>query len=145
MLKRIPFTAVPVATDGEYQFSIATYIVGLVIFFVGTVLGFYILPKALTLFHWVTWTVALFMWVGFAAYLLAFDPKRLRAFLAAYFSGLGVVLLVATVFGDHLMTEGGGPIIRTLQVLPILGAFGSIVETYFIGAVPDMVVARWSQ
>ena len=124
----------------------ATYIVGISIFFVGTVLGFYVLPTALTLFHWATWIVASLMWVGFAFYLVAYDPKRLRAFLACYFSGFGVVLLAATVFGSHIFPEngeGGSLILRLMQVLPIVGAFSSIVKTYMIGAMPDMVVARW--
>jgi peptidoglycan/LPS O-acetylase OafA/YrhL len=144
MPRKIPFTAVPHVEGGsDYKFSMASYIVGIIIFVVGTLLGCYILPTALTLFHWATWITALIMWAGFAGYLIAYDPKRLRAFLAAYFSGLGMVLLIATIFGGNIMIDGGGMLIRPLKILPIIGAFISIVKTYLIGSIPDIVITRW--
>lgn len=120
--------------------------VGTAIVLVGTILGFYLVPEALHVYHWATLIIAMVCCDAYAFYLYMYEFSRLRAYMQHYFCAFGVLLALAFVqssgAGELVASQEFTIVSKLVAVAPFLAALYAIAATHLMGAVPSVVIAR---
>jgi len=117
---------------------------------VGTLLVVYLMPGAVSAYHWSILLLALMASIGFAYFLFYSDyddpePVRLRLFLRLYFFAL-VTIFVAPGFFLNDMVQGISSavpaIARLLPVIPLVAVFVAIIVSFSVGSNISTVFLR---
>jgi hypothetical protein len=120
--------------------------VGAAIVLMGTILGFYLVPEALHVYHWPTLIIAMVCCDAYAYYLYMYEFARLRAYMQHYFCAFGALLALAffqsSGAGELIAAQDFSIVSKLVVVAPFLAALYAIAATHLMGAVPSVVIAR---